>query len=72
MAARNCCKRALAGRCGPARRPFITDNEMFWVEVIRQASGDLDPAPNLDKVRRVRRVFRNLSDHAGPHQVDVS
>lgn len=44
----------------PGRRRLImaTENEEFWLEAIRQASADHDPAPNLEKVRRVREIFR--------------
>ena len=36
----------------------LTRNEEFWIEVIRQASRDADPPPSLDRVRRLRAVFR--------------
>lgn len=36
----------------------ITRNEMYWLEVVRQASGDSDPPPTLAVVRQVRAIFR--------------
>jgi len=38
------------------RRP-LTSNEHFWLEVIRLASWDSDPAPTLERVQRLRRLF---------------
>lgn len=38
----------------------ISRNELFWIEVIRQASDDTDPPPQLDVVRRVRSIFREF------------
>jgi hypothetical protein len=40
----------------PWQRP-LTRNEQFWVEVIRLASHDSDPAPTLAKVQALRRLF---------------
>jgi hypothetical protein len=44
----------------PGRRRLImaSENEEFWLEAIRQASSDADPPPNLERVRRVREIFR--------------
>lgn len=36
----------------------LTYTELLWVEVIRQASADSDPPLSLDRVRRVRALFR--------------
>lgn len=36
----------------------ITPNERFWLEAIRLASWDSDPAPTLDKVQKPRLVFQ--------------
>lgn len=36
----------------------ITPNERFWLEVIRLASRDSDPAPTLEKVQRLRVIFQ--------------
>lgn len=44
----------------------VTRNEEFWLEVIRQASGDSDPPPNLDQVRRIRAIFRILPTDPEP------
>jgi len=44
----------------------ITPNERFWLEVIRLASWDSDPAPTLEKVQTLRRVFEPLSS-PNPH-----
>lgn len=35
----------------------ITLNERFWLEVIRLASWDSDPAPTLEKVQKLRMIF---------------
>ena len=51
----------------------ITDNERAWIEFIWLASGDTDPAPTLDRVQRLRSIFRGDhtdrpdSDH---HRID--
>ena len=49
---------------GSVTRPFLTltHNELMWVEVIRQASADTNPPPTLDRIRRVRAIFRELAD----------
>lgn len=36
----------------------ITPNERFWVEVIRLASWDSDPAPTLETVQKLRMIFQ--------------
>jgi hypothetical protein len=36
---------------------ILTRNELFWIEVIRLASHDTDPAPNLERVQALRRIF---------------
>lgn len=36
----------------------ITPNERFWLEVIRLASLDSDPAPTLARVQELRRLFQ--------------
>lgn len=46
-----------AHRLGRMRLIMATENEEFWLEAIRQASADGDPAPNLERVRRVREIF---------------
>ncbi len=35
----------------------LTPNECFWLEVIRLSSWDSDPAPTLERVQRLRRIF---------------
>jgi hypothetical protein len=42
----------------------ITPNERFWLDVIRVASWDSDPAPTLARVQQLRMIFRP-SFHAG-------
>lgn len=37
----------------------ITPNERFWLEVIRLASWDSDPAPTLEQVQKLRMLFRS-------------
>jgi hypothetical protein len=37
----------------------ITANERFWLEVIRLASWDSDPAPTLEKVQKLRMIFQS-------------
>jgi hypothetical protein len=46
----------------PAAKPAmsISRNEEFWVELIREASGDRDPEPNLRTVQAVRAIFRGF------------
>ncbi|PZN95460.1 MAG: hypothetical protein DCF30_18995 [Hyphomicrobiales bacterium] len=39
----------------------LTSNERFWLEVIRLASWDSDPAPTLERVQRLRRIFEPSS-----------
>lgn len=36
----------------------ITENERYWIEVIRLASHDSDPAPTLARTQALRQVFR--------------
>lgn len=35
----------------------LTQNERFWLEVIRLSSWDSDPAPTLVLVQQLRRLF---------------
>jgi hypothetical protein len=35
-----------------------TENERYWIEVIRLASHDGDPAPTLARTQALRQVFR--------------
>lgn len=35
----------------------LTPNERFWLEVIRLSSWDTDPAPTLERVQQLRRIF---------------
>ncbi len=35
----------------------LTSNERFWLEVIRLSSWDSDPAPTLQRVQQLRRIF---------------
>lgn len=37
---------------------IITKHEEYWIEVMRQASRDRDPPPTLDRVRKLRALFR--------------
>lgn len=39
----------------------LTPNERFWLEVIRLASWDSDPAPTLELVQELRRIFEPAS-----------
>jgi hypothetical protein len=49
--------------CARLHRTFqTTRNEEFWLEVIRQASGDEDPGPSLKTVRQVRAIFHAAHD----------
>ncbi|RUW80461.1 MAG: hypothetical protein E5V91_02240 [Mesorhizobium sp.] len=36
----------------------ITPNERFWLETIRLASWDSDPAPTLEQVQKLRMIFQ--------------
>lgn len=36
----------------------ITPNEIAWIEFIRLASRDTDPAPTLGRVQRLQQIFR--------------
>lgn len=36
----------------------ITPNERFWLETIRLASWDSDPAPTLERVQKLRMIFQ--------------
>ena len=44
-----------------ARDRPITPNERFWLEVIRLASWDSDPAPTLERVQKLRMIFKTRS-----------
>lgn len=35
----------------------ITENERYWIEVIRLASHDGDPAPTLARTQALRHIF---------------
>jgi len=48
-------------RIADLRDREITTNERFWLDVIRLASRDSDPAPTLEKVQKLRMIF-----HARP------
>lgn len=39
----------------------LTPNERFWLEVIRLSSWDSDPAPTLELVQQLRRIFEPTS-----------
>lgn len=39
-------------------RITISKHEEFWIEVIRQASRDSDPPPTLERVQKLRALFR--------------
>jgi hypothetical protein len=41
---------------GADLRP-LTQNERFWLEVIRLSSWDSDPAPTLELVQQLRLIF---------------
>lgn len=43
----------------------LTQNERFWLEVIRLASWDSDPAPTLELVQQLRRIFEPTNRGAG-------
>lgn len=43
----------------------ISRNEEFWIEVIRHASGDTDPSPNLVAVQAIRAIFRHAGNGRG-------
>lgn len=45
-------------RSAEIRDREITPNERFWLEVIRLASWDSDPAPTLATVQKLRRIFQ--------------
>lgn len=40
----------------PWEKPF-TENEKAWIEFIRLASHDTDPAPTLETVQALRQIF---------------
>ncbi|WP_187968866.1 hypothetical protein [Aquibium microcysteis] len=48
---------SLDGLVERINRP-ITENERYWIEVIRLASHDPDPAPTLARTQALRQVFR--------------
>lgn len=41
----------------PADLRPLTQNERFWLEIIRLSSWDTDPAPTLELVQQLRRIF---------------
>lgn len=42
----------------------LTENEHFWLETIRLASWDSDPAPTLDRVQKLRVIFQERSQRS--------
>lgn len=46
-------------RIADNRDRVITPNQRFWLEVIRLASWDSDPAPTLKRVQKLRRIFQS-------------
>lgn len=53
--------------CGEGRKRVLrrdlrplTLNERFWLEVIRLSSWDTDPAPTLERVQKLRRIFEPI------------
>jgi hypothetical protein len=46
----------------------ISRNEEFWIEVIRHASNDSDPPPNLAAVHAIRAIFRQAGISGQPHE----
>ncbi len=40
----------------------LSENERFWLEVIRLASYDRDPPPTLQRVQRLRQIFMVFPD----------
>jgi hypothetical protein len=49
------------GQIARLRDRPITANERFWLEVIRLASWDSDPAPTLEQVQQLRTIFQARS-----------
>lgn len=55
--------KAIAARVEPICRvkeawsKSLTENEQAWIECIRLASRDTDPAPTLELVQKVRILF---------------
>ena len=49
---------SVAGFKLPSERP-ISQNERAWIEFLRLASSDSDPAPTLRHVQAMRRVFED-------------
>jgi hypothetical protein len=47
----------------PDLRP-LSRNECFLLEVIRLASWDSDPAPTLERVQKLRRIFEPVDPRA--------
>ena len=37
----------------------VSEHELFWIEVIRQAARNTDSGPTLDRVQKLRAIFRN-------------
>ncbi len=46
----------------------VTENEKAWIEFIRLASRDTDPAPTLETVQALRRIFMPPASCAGRDQ----
>lgn len=42
----------------------LTEHERFWLDAIRIASNDTDPAPTLALAQQVRRIFSETVDTA--------
>ena len=55
---------ALAGFRLTTEQP-ISQNEQAWIEFLRLASSDSDPAPTLRLVQAMRRVFEDQVDMKG-------
>ena len=48
-------------RHAPVIFTALTLHDRFWLDVIRVASNDTDPAPTLERTQQLRRIFSSDS-----------
>jgi len=48
----------------------ITEHERFWLDVIRIASRETDPAPTLERTQKLRRLFSEDAVTSRPEHND--
>ena len=47
--------------------PELTENERAWIEFLRLASCDSDPAPTLERVQALRQILKSPNAFCRPN-----